>query len=60
MGYIYKIKNKIDNKTYIRQTTQDLESRWRNHRKNSSNCRYLKSAFTPFLISNAHFYSIFN
>ena len=44
MGYIYKIKNKIDNKIYIGQTTQDLESRWKGHRKNSSNCRYLKSA----------------
>jgi len=52
MGYIYKIKNKIDNKTYIGQTTQDLESRWRNHRKNSSNCRYLKSAFKKYGVEN--------
>ena len=55
MGYIYKIKNKIDNKTYIGQTTQDLESRWRNHRKNSSNCRYLKSAFKKYGVENFEF-----
>ena len=55
MGYIYKIKNKIDNKTYIGQTTQDLESRWRNHRKNSSNCRYLKSAFKKYGLENFEF-----
>lgn len=55
MGYIYKIKNKIDNKTYIGQTTQDLESRWRNHRKNSSKCRYLKSAFKKYGVENFEF-----
>ena len=44
MGYIYKIVNKIDGKTYIGQTIQDLEERWRQHRKTNSNCRYLKSA----------------
>jgi group I intron endonuclease len=55
MGYIYKIKNKIDNKTYIGQTTQDLESRWRNHRKNTSNCRYLKSAFKKYGVENFEF-----
>ena len=55
MGYIYKIKNKIDNKIYIGQTTQDLERRWRNHRKNSSNCRYLKSAFKKYGVENFEF-----
>jgi len=55
MGYIYKIKNKIDNKTYIGQTTQDLESRWRNHRKNSSKCRYLNSAFKKYGVENFEF-----
>lgn len=55
MGYIYKIKNKIDNKTYIGQTTQDLETRWRNHRKNTSNCRYLKSAFKKYGIESFEF-----
>ena len=55
MGYIYKIKNKIDNKIYIGQTTQDLESRWKGHRKNSSNCRYLKSALKKYGVENFEF-----
>ena len=55
MGYIYKIKNKIDNKIYIGQTTQDLERRWKGHRKNSSNCRYLKSAFKKYGVENFDF-----
>lgn len=55
MGYIYKIKNKIDNKIYIGQTTQDLETRWKGHRKNSSNCRYLKSAFKKYGVENFDF-----
>ena len=48
MGYIYRIKNKIDNKIYIGQTIQDLEDRWRGHLKKHSNCRYLKSAFKKY------------
>jgi 23S rRNA pseudoU1915 N3-methylase RlmH len=55
MGYIYKIKNKIDNKIYIGQTTQDLERRWKGHRKNSSNCRYLKSALKKYGVENFDF-----
>jgi len=55
MGYIYKIKNKIDNKIYIGQTTQDLETRWKGHRKNSSNCRYLKSALKKYGVENFDF-----
>jgi len=55
MGYIYKIKNKIDNKIYIGQTTQDLETRWKGHLRNSSNCRYLKSAFKKYGIKNFDF-----
>jgi hypothetical protein len=55
MGYIYKIKNKNDNKIYIGQTTQDLERRWKGHRKNSSNCRYLKSAFKKYGVENFDF-----
>lgn len=55
MGYIYKIKNKIDNKIYIGQTTQDLEDRWKQHLKNGSNCRYLKSAFKKYGVDNFEF-----
>ena len=55
MGYIYKIKNKIDNKIYIGQTIQDLDDRWKNHLKKSSNCRYLKSAFKKYGVDNFEF-----
>lgn len=55
MGYIYKIKNKIDNKIYIGQTIQDLEDRWRDHLNKHSNCRYLKSAFKKYGVDNFEF-----
>ena len=55
MGYIYRIKNKIDNKTYIGQTIQDLEDRWRDHLNKHSNCRYLKSAFKKYGVDNFEF-----
>lgn len=29
MGLIYKITNKVNNKSYIGQTTQTLEKRWK-------------------------------
>jgi len=52
MGYIYKIINKIDNKCYIGQTFNSLEERWRHHKGDSSNCRYLKRAFQKYGIEN--------
>ena len=55
MGYIYKIVNKIDGKTYIGQTIQDLEERWRQHRKTNSNCTYLKSAIKKYGIDKFDF-----
>jgi len=55
MGYIYRIKNKIDNKIYIGQTIQELEDRWRGHLKKHSNCRYLKSAFKKYGVDNFEF-----
>ena len=55
MGYIYKIKNKIDSKTYIGQTTQDLESRWKAHLEKRNNCRYLKYALKKYGVDNFEF-----
>ena len=55
MGYIYKITNKIDNKTYIGKTTQELELRWKDHQKKGSNCRYLKYALKKYSIENFKF-----
>ena len=52
MGYIYKIINKIDNKCYIGQTMISLEERWRQHKSDRSNCRYLKRAFEKYSIEN--------
>jgi group I intron endonuclease len=55
MGYIYKITNKINNQCYIGQTTQNLDLRWKQHKNNKSNCRYLKSAFNKYGIENFKF-----
>jgi predicted GIY-YIG superfamily endonuclease len=33
MGYIYMIKNILNNKYYIGQTTISLEERWKGHIK---------------------------
>ena len=55
MGYIYKIVNKIDKKTYIGQTVHDCETRWSDHVKKRSNCRYLKSALKKHGVDNFDF-----
>jgi group I intron endonuclease len=48
MGYIYKITHKESGKSYIGQTVQDLEERWRSHLKRKSNCRYLSYALKKY------------
>jgi len=55
MGYIYKIRNKIDNKIYVGQTIGDLERRWKTHLNTGSNCRYLKSAINKYGVDNFEF-----
>jgi group I intron endonuclease len=55
MGYIYTITNKTDNKTYVGQTIRELETRWKDHLKNNSNCRYLKSAINKYGVENFMF-----
>ena len=55
MGYIYKITNKITSQSYIGQTKQDLDERWRQHKKANSNCVYLKSAFNKYGVDNFDF-----
>jgi group I intron endonuclease len=52
MGFIYKITNKVNGMNYIGQTIQSLEDRWRQHRKKSSTCLYLKRAFEKYGIDN--------
>lgn len=36
MGYIYRIYNDINNKSYIGLTTNTVETRWKKHLANSS------------------------
>jgi group I intron endonuclease len=55
MGYIYKIINKVNGMIYVGQTIQFLEERWKQHRKISSNCFYLKSAFKKYGIEQFEF-----
>ena len=55
MGYIYTIKNKTDKKIYVGQTIQDVESRWKDHLKKGSNCRYLKYAINKYGVDNFEF-----
>lgn len=40
MGYIYKITNTINNKVYIGQTTQTVETRWKQHQRSSLTKKY--------------------
>ena len=42
MGYIYKITNNINNKSYIGQTIRHYGQRWRNHRSEAFNIESLK------------------
>ena len=55
MGYIYKITNKKDNKIYIGQTVRNINTRWKEHLKKRSNCRYLSSAIKKYGINNFEF-----
>ena len=55
MGFIYKITNRITNQSYIGQTVNSLEERWRKHKQINSNCRYLKNAFSKHSIDNFEF-----
>lgn len=45
------ILNKVNGKRYIGQT-DNLEERWRNHAKPTSNCTYLKNAFKKYGLNN--------
>lgn len=61
MGFIYKIVNNINGKIYVGQTTKTLlEERFKEHRKPTSNCRYLLNAFKKYGIYNFEFIMIRN
>lgn len=58
MGYIYMIRNKINNNIYIGQSKQnDIEIRWRDHKRriNTNGCPYLYAAFRKYGIENFDF-----
>jgi len=58
MGYIYMIKNKLDNKCYIGQTIEnDINTRWNKHKRNinSDGCPALYGAFRKYGIDNFDF-----
>ena len=60
MGYIYKITNLVNNKAYIGQTKQPVETRWDAHiysafRENDDNRYYLHKAINKYGIENFTF-----
>ncbi len=58
MGYIYRITNLINKKSYIGETIQDVEKRWKTHKSLSrlnKGCPALKEAFNKYGIENFKF-----
>ncbi len=58
MGYIYLVKNKINNKCYVGQTISiDILTRWKQHMKMEKNTlgRYIYSAYEKYGIQNFEF-----
>lgn len=45
---VYKITNKINGKSYVGQTVQSLERRWKKHITQKSHCHALKSAILKY------------
>ena len=52
MGLIYKITNKINNKSYIGQTTQTLEKRWKKHLSQLNDNTYFHRAIKKYGANN--------
>ena len=46
--YIYKIRNKINNKLYVGQTVKNIFERFNEHCYKVSNCRFLKKAINKY------------
>lgn len=55
MGTIYKITNKINNKCYVGQTTQNVNIRWKQHLKPKKYKCAIYSAFQKYGINNFTF-----
>lgn len=52
MGLIYKITNKVNNKSYIGQTTQTLEKRWKKHLNQLNDNTYFHRAIKKYGANN--------
>ena len=52
MGLIYKITNKVNNKSYIGQTTQTLEKRWKKHLSQLNDNTYFHRAIKKYGANN--------
>lgn len=48
IGYIYKITNKINNKSYVGLTTSSVRTRWYKHTNKSSGCSALANAIKKY------------
>lgn len=53
VGYVYKITNNVDGKSYVGQTTNSLYKRFNQHCLKSSRCKYIKNAI--FLHGRSNF-----
>lgn len=51
-GYIYKIKNMVNGKCYIGQTTTTIEHRWGQHKSDKTNPNPMYKAFKKYGIEN--------
>lgn len=51
-GYIYKIKNMVNGKCYIGQTTTTIEHRWGQHKSDKTNSNPMYKAFKKYGIEN--------
>ena len=48
MGYIYRLKNKMNGKIYIGQTIRSIQNRLEEHQKESSNCVAIYNAIKKY------------
>lgn len=48
MILIYRIKNNVNNKIYVGQTSKLLKQRLSQHIHNKSNCKHLRNAITKY------------
>jgi group I intron endonuclease len=47
-GMIYLIQNNITQKVYVGQTTRDIETRFKEHCRRSSNCKKLSNSINKY------------